>query len=105
MPTPSASVRVGVSVDEASLKRAEARIRGTLDSISKFGRSGLASRQFTQPLGKITASADEFTKSLEASNARVLAFGASARAVDVFNPSPKPPKGGNTKQGGLPRKL
>lgn len=33
---------------------------------------------FTQPLGKMSASASEFTKSLEASNARVLAFGASA---------------------------
>jgi TP901 family phage tail tape measure protein len=33
---------------------------------------------FTQPLGKMSASASEFTKSLEASNARVLAFTASA---------------------------
>ena len=81
MPTSSVNVRVGVETDVASLKRAEAQIRGTLDSINRFNRQGIGSRQFTQPLGKITASADEFTKSLEASNARVLAFGASAGAI------------------------
>ena len=32
-------------------------------------------------MGKITGAANEFTKSLEASNARVLAFGASAGAI------------------------
>ncbi len=36
------------------------------------------SRGFTQPLGRITGSVDEFRKSLEASNARVIAFSASA---------------------------
>jgi TP901 family phage tail tape measure protein len=34
-----------------------------------------------QPLGKITGAANEFKKSLEASNARVIAFGASAGAL------------------------
>ena len=81
MPTSSVNVRVGVETDTASLKRTEAQIRGTLDSINRFNRQGIGSRQFTQPLGKITASADEFTKSLEASNARVIAFGASAGAI------------------------
>ena len=42
----------------------------------KFG--GLNAQHFTQPLGKITGQLDEFDKSLKASNARVLAFGASA---------------------------
>jgi TP901 family phage tail tape measure protein len=36
----------------------------------------------SQPLGRITGQADEFTKSMEAANARVLAFGAS---VGVLN--------------------
>jgi TP901 family phage tail tape measure protein len=36
----------------------------------------------SRPLGKITGQADEFTKSMEAANARVLAFGAS---VGVLN--------------------
>jgi TP901 family phage tail tape measure protein len=39
-------------------------------------------RSFTQPLGRITASANEFTKSLEASNARVVAFGASVGIIN-----------------------
>ena len=34
-------------------------------------------RAFTQPLGRITGEVSEFNKSLKASNARVLAFGAS----------------------------
>ena len=41
------------------------------------------SRSFTQPLGRITASANEFTKSLEASNARVIAFGASVGIINA----------------------
>ena len=36
---------------------------------------------FSQPLGKITGQASEFSKSLEAANARVIAFGASALAI------------------------
>lgn len=39
-------------------------------------------KSFTQPLGRINASANEFTKSLEASNARVIAFGASVAIID-----------------------
>lgn len=36
---------------------------------------------FTQPLGRVTGQASEFAKSLEAANARVVAFGASAGAI------------------------
>jgi len=35
----------------------------------------------SQPLGKITGQVNEFTKSLDASNARVIAFGASAGVI------------------------
>ena len=42
---------------------------------------GLNEKAFSQPLGRITGSVDEFRKSLDASNARVLAFGASAGAI------------------------
>jgi TP901 family phage tail tape measure protein len=42
---------------------------------------GLNDKAFSQPLGRITGSVDEFRKSLDASNARVLAFGASAGAI------------------------
>ena len=38
-------------------------------------------REFTRPLGKITGSVSEFNKSLEASNARVIAFGASVGII------------------------
>jgi len=36
-----------------------------------------------QPLGRITGSVDEFSKSMNAANARVLAFGASAGIISV----------------------
>lgn len=35
----------------------------------------------TRPLGRLTGKADEFTKSMEAANARVLAFGASVGVI------------------------
>lgn len=43
--------------------------------------AGINARAFTQPLGRITGAANEFQKSLDASNARVIAFGASAGAI------------------------
>ena len=53
--------------------------------VNKINRRGLNLKinasQFTQPLGRITDKANEFTKSLEASNARVIAFGASAALI------------------------
>lgn len=42
---------------------------------------GITANTFTEPLGRITGKSSEFQKSLEASNARVLAFGASAGAI------------------------
>jgi TP901 family phage tail tape measure protein len=46
---------------------------------------GTNSRQInalSQPLGRITGQADEFTKSMEAANARVFAFGASVGIIN-----------------------
>lgn len=55
------------------------------DAVNRINRRGLnvkiRASDFTQPLGRITQKADEFTKSLEASNARVIAFGASAAII------------------------
>ena len=45
---------------------------------------GLDVKGFSQPLGRITGKASEFTKSLEAANARVIAFGASAGAIALL---------------------
>jgi len=53
-------------------------------TVSKFASKGLnlnLKNNISQPLGRITGQVSEFNKSLEASNARVLAFGASAGAV------------------------
>jgi TP901 family phage tail tape measure protein len=43
--------------------------------------SQLSTKSFSQPLGKIKGQLGEFEKSLEASNARVVAFGASAGSI------------------------
>ena len=74
----AATVSVGVQADSASIRRTEQEVKRALDSLNKLGAKGISSKAFTQPLGRITGSVDEFTKSLEASNARVLAFAASA---------------------------
>ena len=42
-----------------------------------MGAGGKSIEGLSQPLGRITGKADQFTKSMEAANARVLAFGAS----------------------------
>jgi TP901 family phage tail tape measure protein len=49
-------------------------------SLGGLGSGGAAQKinAISQPLGRITGQADEFSKSMAAANARVLAFGASA---------------------------
>lgn len=62
---------------KASLNDTEAaarRLGVSMKSLGNLQKSG-------QPLGRITGQADEFTKSLEASNARVIAFAASAGLI------------------------
>ena len=61
------------------LREAE-RVRSKLDKeIGSAFRN--MERGFAQPLGHITGRVDQFSSSLEASNARVLAFGASAGII------------------------
>ena len=48
-----------------------------------FKLKGLNEKAFSQPLGRITGASNEFQKSLDASNARVIAFGASAGLIYV----------------------
>lgn len=50
-------------------------------SKKKVNLGGINSKNFTVPLGRIQGQLGEFNKSLQASNARVLAFGASAGAI------------------------
>ena len=78
---------VVLSVNDTQAKRSMERSAAELNRI--MGGVGkqqvnfkVNSRSFTQPLGRITGSANEFTKSLEASNARVIAFGASVGIIN-----------------------
>lgn len=60
----------------------EKSIRDAVNHASKTAHINLGTNarqinSLSQPLGKITGQADQFTKSMEAANARVFAFGAS----------------------------
>lgn len=61
----------------------EQSIRKAVKNVNARGGLNIAinDKQFTRPLGKITGAVSEFNKSLEASNARVLAFGASVGII------------------------
>ena len=80
-----ADVNLNVNTTQAkrSMDRAAAEINKVVNGIGgKQVSFSVNSRSFTQPLGRINASANEFTKSLEASNARVIAFGASVGIIN-----------------------
>lgn len=61
---------------EAAVQAAVNRIRRTPIKITVDDRGA------TQPLGNMKRGADEFTKSMEAANARILAFGASMAIIN-----------------------
>ena len=69
-------LRLTVDGDLTPLERKIAKITRKSHSLGN-----LDSRGFSAPLGKIKGQLGEFDKSLEASNARVIAFGASAGAI------------------------
>ncbi len=75
-------VYVDIEANVSGLKRAQTAIRTALshgsDRIDGKHIEGLI-----RPLGKITGQADEFEKSMAASNARVIAFGASVAIIGV----------------------
>jgi len=50
-----------------------------------LGASAQSISSLSQPLGKITGQADQFTKSMEAANARVFAFGASVGVIGAVS--------------------
>ena len=56
-------------------------LKGRLAKLASTHKMRLDDKAFTQPLGRITGKLGEFDKSLDASNARVVAFGASAGAI------------------------
>ena len=66
---------------EASIEAAAKRAGKSLKI--NLGTSAKSIEGLSQPLGRITGKADQFTKSMEAANARVLAFGASVGVLSA----------------------
>ena len=82
-----AKVKIGVEFDPvvtAKVDAALARIQSKAKGID-FGGGARSLEKLSRPLGKITGQATEFQKSLEASNARVLAFGASVAVINKLS--------------------
>ena len=79
-------IRLPISADTTPMERniADARRRvGTINLNANIDSRGIES--LVRPLGKITGQADEFSKSMEAANARVLAFGASVGVINIIS--------------------
>ena len=81
-----AKARIGVDFDPNTKKvdAALARIQSKAKGIN-FGGGAESINKLSRPLGRITGQANEFQKSLEASNARVLAFGASVAVINKLS--------------------
>jgi TP901 family phage tail tape measure protein len=82
-----ARARVGVEftpVNTTKVDAALARIQAQAKGVN-FGKGAESINKLSRPLGKITGQATEFQKSLEASNARVLAFGASVAVINKLS--------------------
>lgn len=74
------AIEVPVVVKRGTLARS---IEGEASTaFRKLGASSGSVAPLGRMFGKITADADEFTKSIEASNARVIAFGASVGVIN-----------------------
>jgi TP901 family phage tail tape measure protein len=69
-----------VTIDNRSIERTARIVSSRLRSAVTI--DGRQIEGVSRPLGKITGQADEFTKSLAASNARVIAFGASVAIIN-----------------------
>ena len=86
MPSINVDVGANISLNQSSVRRVRSDAKALLEEVSG-GKGGvnfnINSKSFTQPLGQITNASNEFSKSLEASNARVLAFGASVAIINA----------------------
>lgn len=65
----------------ADTRQMERDVQDAFRRLETGARLRLSPEGFTRPLGTIKSATDDFTKSLDASNARVLAFGASAGII------------------------
>ena len=82
-----ARAKIGVEfnpVVTAKVDRELARLQSQAKGVD-FGGGARSLNKLSRPLGKITGQANEFQKSLEASNARVLAFGASVVVINKLS--------------------
>ena len=81
------AVKVPVTLSPVDTKKVDAalaRIQSQAKGVN-FGGGARSLEKLSRPLGKITGQASEFQKSLEASNARVLAFGASVAVINKLS--------------------
>jgi TP901 family phage tail tape measure protein len=74
-------LQVSLSANTSQMERDVSAALKRLESKGFNFGAGINAKAFTQPLGRITGASNEFQKSLDASNARVIAFGASAGAI------------------------
>lgn len=81
MPDGSEIKAVITPVLNAPAMQSQAAKAEAIWSNARFSIGALETSKFTAPLGRIKGQLGEFEKSLEASNARVIAFGASAGAI------------------------
>ena len=77
-------VQVNLNPNARKVEEALARIKAQAKGIN-LGGGAESINKLSRPLGKITGQASEFQKSLEASNARVLAFGASVAVINKLS--------------------
>ena len=74
------AINVPLNAQLQNATQLQQQIQNAVNSVRlNIGGAGgsRALNSLSQPLGRLTGQADEFTKSLDAANARVLAFGAS----------------------------
>ena len=76
-------LQVNLSANTSQMERDVSAALKRLETKGFNFGAGINSKAFTQPLGRITGASNEFQKSLDASNARVIAFGASAGAIYI----------------------
>ncbi|MBM4225287.1 MAG: hypothetical protein FJ167_10995, partial [Gammaproteobacteria bacterium] len=75
---------LGVGINAAALQAAINNVVNRTYTIAGVQVNNRGIAQAQQALGRITGSASEFQKSMEAANARVIAFGASAGVIFVL---------------------
>jgi TP901 family phage tail tape measure protein len=79
-------LRAGVDTSAGERRLAELVNRANRTPINLNANvDGSSLIALSKPLGRITGQADEFTKSMEAANARVLAFGASVGVINALS--------------------